>query len=543
MSTHYLYLTNEKLVSLTSGGKRFTARREFEISGNGADEFERHLAGLRTLPTHLLVDLAEEDFRLDTIAHLGGKDRAAVLARRLTQVFRGATYRQAIVQGREAEGRRDDRVIYAAITNAEILRPWMEILERLEVPLLGVNSVAVFSGELLKALGLEFPHTLLVTLSPGGALRQTYFKGEEVKFTRLASDLLQDGLTLGEAIAEETTRTWQYLDNLRSFAASDLLEVCVVCHPKDKSIVAPALRGFAQMQYRVLDSEQVAQKLGLKPPPVGSSAEELFVHLFAAKPAPNFYATPEQRRFGVLRNARNSLRAAGAVTLAAAVVWGGINLFAALQNRSRDADVEGETADLTRQAQLVERNMPEQGVAGETMRDSVALYNMLLKDSPSMLAFLVPVSRIVSAHPRVKLVQISWLASADGKATPVIKPSTSRVPPSVKSVAKQGDGNPGAPPQPAPGPAPGELAGGRFQTATIEAMVAAFDGDYRAALAEVDRFVAALNAIPGYEATLTESPLDTKPGASISARFGGRSDGTGEGRFVVRVSNAPGGRT
>jgi hypothetical protein len=153
------------------------------------------------------------------------------------------------------------------------------------------------------------------------------------------------------------------------------------------------------------------------------------------------------------------------------------------------------------------------------------------------------VSRIVSAHPRVKLVQISWLASADGKATPVIKPSTSRVPPSVKSVAKQGDGNPGAPPQPAPGPAPGELAGGRFQTATIEAMVAAFDGDYRAALAEVDRFVAALNAIPGYEATLTESPLDTKPGASISARFGGRSDGTGEGRFVVRVSNAPGGRT
>ena len=42
----------------------------------------------------------------------------------------------------------------------------------------------------------------------------------------------------------------------------------------------PALRDFAQIQYRILDIEQVSAKLGLKPPPLGSTAEEVFVHLF-----------------------------------------------------------------------------------------------------------------------------------------------------------------------------------------------------------------------------------------------------------------------
>ena len=36
------------------------------------------------------TDLAEEDFRLDTIPHVGSRDRQAVMARKLTQVFRNS---------------------------------------------------------------------------------------------------------------------------------------------------------------------------------------------------------------------------------------------------------------------------------------------------------------------------------------------------------------------------------------------------------------------------------------------------------------------
>ena len=122
---HFLYLTNTRLVSLVTRGKYIASRREFAVSGAGVTAFERYLAPLAAHPVHLFIDLSEEDFRLDTIPHVGGSDREAILNRKLAQIYRNTPYRHALLQGRETEGRRDDRVIYTAVTNPEVLRPWV----------------------------------------------------------------------------------------------------------------------------------------------------------------------------------------------------------------------------------------------------------------------------------------------------------------------------------------------------------------------------------------------------------------------------------
>src|SRR5512140_153654 len=212
-------------------------RREFAASGTGAAQFEQHLATLPVAPVHLFTDLAEEDFRLDTVPHVGGRDREAILARKLAQMFRNTPFRHAVVQGRETEGRRDDRVFYTAITNPEVLRPWLDAIERRKAPLAGIYSAAVFSSVLLEELDLIYPHTLLVTFTPGGAMRQTYFRDREIKFSRLTPIDPEEGQSLGTLISEETTRTWQYLDSLRHFAEDDRLEVCVMLHPSDRLLV------------------------------------------------------------------------------------------------------------------------------------------------------------------------------------------------------------------------------------------------------------------------------------------------------------------
>src|SRR5258706_6062321 len=211
---HFLYLTNTRLVSMATRGRRIVSRREFAVSGAGTAEFENYLAEMDPLPTHLFADIADEDFRLDTVPQVGGGDRDAVMGRKLAQIFRSTSYRHAEMQGREADGRRDDRVLYTAITNPEALRPWIEVLDRLKVPLEGIYSAAVFSTVALQELDLDFAHTLRVTFTPGEAMRQTYFKSKEVKFTRLTPIDFEDGQTLGGFVADETLRTWQYLDSL-----------------------------------------------------------------------------------------------------------------------------------------------------------------------------------------------------------------------------------------------------------------------------------------------------------------------------------------
>ena len=540
---HILYLTSENIVSLVASGGRITGRTVFPVSAAGRDDFERHIKGLRKVPTHIITDLAEEDFRLDTIPHLRARDREAVLARKLSQLFRNTPYRHALAQGREADGRRDDRVVYTAITNGEILRPWVEVLERLEVPVEGIHSAAVFSGRLLADLHLEFPHTLLVTFTPGDAVRQTYFRNKEIKFSRLTPVDLAEGETLGGLLAEEVGRTWQYLDTQRYFAPADRLEVCVLIHAKDRPTVDQALRDYDQIEYRLLDIEQVAAKLGLKPPPVSSSAEEVLAYLFLRRPGDNHFASPELRRFAVLRNARNAIGAVAGAILAAGVAYGAWNLSFAFQSHDLDIQTARRIQALYRERDEIVRSMPAQGVGGQTMRDTVAFYSGSLREYPTVTSMLLPVSAVLNNYPSIRLTQIAWQASNDDRATPAMMPTTPRDAPPLKAVVKGAD--PTQPPGPRPPADAGEstFSSGRYSVAILEGTVTVQGLGFREALSRVEALVADIARIPGYQASLVDSPLDVTSRSAISARLGERDPATSQARFSVRVLRATEPRT
>jgi hypothetical protein len=537
---HFLYLTNTRLVSMTAQGKRIAARREFAVSGAGAAEFEHHVARMAAYPTHFFVDLADEDFRLDTIPHVGAGDRGAIFARKLQQIFRNTPYRHAEMQGREAEGRRDDRVLYTAVTNPEVLRPWLEALERFEVPLEGIYSAAVFSSILLEELDLDFPHTLLVTFTPGEAMRQTYFKNGEIKFSRLTPLDLSEGQGLGAFVAEETMRTWQYLDSLRHFGPDDRLEACVLIHANDRAAVQPELRDFAQLQYRALDIEQASMKLALKPPPLDSTAEEVMVHLYLIHPSPNHFALPEMRRHALFRRARMGLRQASAAILAAGLLWGGWHVFSAMQGADAEQQVEQQLAVVQREHDDIVRSTPSLGVGGSTMRDTVAFYNGLIKPYPALPDFVLPLSGVLARHPGVRITQLSWMATDDAKATPPLSTlATSRQAPAVKTFAKAAE----APPAPTADPAAGPFASGRYEVALLEATVSVPADDFRGAIGQAQGLADELARLPGTTAEVLESPLDLRSSLQMQGRLETAQPKTMETRFVLRVLRDRGGST
>ena len=534
---HFLYLTNTRLVSLVAQGKRIVARREFAVSGAGAAAFEAYLANLRDTRTHLFVDLAEEDFRLDTIPHVGAGDRQAILNRKLTQIFRNTPYRHALLQGREGEGRRDDRVFYTAITNPDLLRPWLEMLERLHVPLEGIYSAAVFSGVLLEELDLAFAHTLLVTFTPGEAMRQSYLRDREIKFSRLTPIDLEEGQSLGTMIAEETTRTWQYLDSLRNFGPDDRLEVCILVHSSDRRVIEPELRDFAQLQYRLLDIEEVALKLGLKPAPLDSTCEEVMVHLFLLTKPDNHFASEEIRRFATLRRARIALNQAAGVVLAASLAWAGWMLAPAFKLSEADVRVAQQVSALDREYDDIMKSLPSFGVGGSTMRDAVAFYNGSIRGFPTLTSFLVPVSGALRDHPTIRLTQLAWMATDDPKASPRLARSLSRdAPPPVRTVAGKSSepAAPAAAPQQEDPPNP-VFAGGRYQVAVVEGAMRVPTNDFRGAMTEVEKLAADIAAIPGYRADVMEGPLDVSPSTQLQGRLNEKSSPTMETRFLLRI--------
>ena len=534
MTTHFLYLTNQRLVSLVVAGGRVATRREFAVSGEGIADFERYLASFKAVPARLVVDLADEDFRLDTVPHLGAGDREAILNRKLVQVFRNSPFRHAILQGREVDGRRDDRVVYIAITNAEALRPWLETIERLRVPLAGIHSSAVLSGVLLDELDLAFQHALLVTFTPGEGMRQTYFREGEIKFSRLTPIDLEEGQTLGTMVAEETTRTWQYLDSLRNFGGDDFLEVCVLAHPRDRAELEAHLRDLPQIRYRILDMEQVSAKLALKPAPAGSTAEEVLVRLFLMHPIENHFASVEMRRHAIRARARSAINAAALAVITACMAYGGYNLHRALKTSEGDQQVTRQLDALTREYEQVTRSMPTFGFAGSTMRDAVTFYNGSIRNFPAPGMFLTTLSQVLQAHPAVRLNQLAWLATDDAKAAPVLTNAPSRNPPPVRSIGKGGETAPTTSSASSEDPNP-PFAGGRYEIALVEGTVRVAQNDFRAALAEVERLVEEIDRVPGTHATIQDSPLDMRPSVSLQGRLADREPPQMEPRFVLRI--------
>lgn len=534
-SRQVLYLTNANLVALVVQGASVVEREVFPVNRPGQDAFERHVRARRDFPARLIVDLAEEDLRFDTIPHLRGKDREAVIGRKLTQLFRTTPFRHAVVQGREAEGRRDDRVVFAAITNPDILTPWIESLERANVALEGVHSAAVLSPGLLAALKVSAPNILLVAFTPAGALRQTFLRNGELRFSRLTPvDRPEAGETLGGLIAAETAHTWQYLDSTRAVPTGERLDVCVLVHPRERPGMAPALRAFEQMRYTVLGLDEAARKLGLQSAPQSDSAEEVFAAFVGRGRVENHFAPPESRRYAVLRQARFAINALAIASLAVGLGYGGVNLARGFDSRDRDAANAARIAAMAGERNEIVKAFPSMMVAGDVMRETVDLYNRSLRDYPNPDAFLTPISSVLSRHPGVRLKQVAWRTGDDANLAPAFQPSAGSDAQGLRSTSAVTPAR-GAAATPAQA-AQAALPAGRFAVSIMEGTVPMDGLAYREVLARIDKLVADLSALPGFKATLVEPPLDVTPRAKLEGRLGEQPPATTLARFTVRVS-------
>ena len=79
MTKHFLYLTNDKLVALVWRGGAIVERDVFGSTDAESKEFAEYISRHRDVPTYVIIDLIEEDFRIDTVPHLRGGDQDAIL--------------------------------------------------------------------------------------------------------------------------------------------------------------------------------------------------------------------------------------------------------------------------------------------------------------------------------------------------------------------------------------------------------------------------------------------------------------------------------
>ena len=157
----------------------------FDVNEEGRQAFERYLRETPRETFHILMDVYEEEYKRETIPHVFGSDRRALLQRKINRLFHDTAYVSTEVKGREERGRRDDRIFLSAITNPELVTPWVKLLDRHKVPLAGINSLPLFTQSLLGFFTASSDQILIVSLQSISGLRQTFFYKNEFRVSRL----------------------------------------------------------------------------------------------------------------------------------------------------------------------------------------------------------------------------------------------------------------------------------------------------------------------------------------------------------------------
>ncbi|WP_156013234.1 hypothetical protein [Thioalkalivibrio sp. HK1] len=269
----------------------------FDATEEGFAALRSHLLlgearGRAEYPIRLLVDLVEEDFRLENVPHVIGRSRRSVQDLRGRRLFPGASHIHVLRRGRadppdgeagrNRSGRRDDIVLFSAIVRPEYLDPWLDLLRECDIPLVGVTSLPLASETLLRLPGFidllrsgeresssssspsdgEKPSSsvpskssdalaqrmLLVSESGRFALRQSFFKKGRLVMSRLAVLPEGDAWLRGRRAMEEIERFCRHLERSERSEQADSGAKDVDIDIEVVALVGGALAGALRSQ-------------------------------------------------------------------------------------------------------------------------------------------------------------------------------------------------------------------------------------------------------------------------------------------------------
>jgi len=439
---------------------------EFSATADGLAAFRAFLARHAHLPVRLVVDSVDEDYRSEILPHVQGHARNELLARKLRQVFRNARYTGAWRQGRETEGRRDDRYLFAALTDADWLTPWLAALDAARAPLAGITPLALAYQSVLHALRVQGPHILLA-YRLNHRLRLSYYRDGLLRFSRLIGGDAAT-TTLGDA-ADEIARTQLYLAGQRILPREARLHVVLIDPSGQLERALAPLNADPAFSTRHIDLPTLAAALRIPDDFLAATPELAPLAAFADAPLALNLAPPELLQRHTEFRWRRGLHLAAGSLAAAGIVLTGTFWLQAQSRLDEAARIESQTRKIDTLHAAQVRQFPALATRPGDLARTLALADSLQRDPLDVGRLFVPLGRALTSHPEIVLTALSFDAAAEGRTRIV-----------------------------------------------LDARLASFDGNFRVAVASIDRFAAALASQPGIRSVDTlESPVDTAPTATL----------------------------
>ena len=398
--------------------------REFVADAEGWLQWDEYIRHNRHAVFSVFAALAEESLQTEEIPHATGADRRALIERKLAQRFPGSAWKFTLSLGRHLSGRRDEKILMAALNRPETIAPWLAPLLRAEARLAGIYTAPLLAARLAAELGAAEPCFLLTSLLQGG-LQQMFFDHNQLRFSRVVAADTADVEAAAEVCAEESVKLLSYLIAQRLLAKDSALPVIVLLHPRDMPIFRATCRDHAPIHYSFADLLTISKKHGLRTPPPDSRSDSLFLQLMVRRPTAAQYAPPGLRRSYHLGHVQSLLTA----TTAAIILVGVASIALDLAEHSRLSGEQGlltariSTARANYQAALAGK--PVQRFDAASLHAVVERIDALQRAGISLPETLAQISAALDRANGVELERLDW--RQDGEHEPVGQAERQRI--------------------------------------------------------------------------------------------------------------------
>ncbi len=392
-----------------SGGK-LKVEGEFTHEPVRLEALVAYLKEHRSSLFYLLADIAEEGFQLEDLPYVQGADRSALLQRRLGQYYYNTPLSTAISLGRAKEGRRDEKLLFVALTRIETLTPWLDALREAEAILAGVYSVPLVIAEWASKLLSGSGPVLFVSLSRGG-VRQTFFDQGKLHFSRLSQLATHSLDEMGRACANDAAKIFQYLVAQRQIPRGAALRTMVLAHAGQIPVLKDFCRDTGDLRFEFVDLAALGRRLGLKDIPPDSTADNLYVHCLATKPSAQQFAPAGETHLYKLWQIRSALTSAAWVVFASCILFAGKTFFGAMQLRDTAETARALTASDTQRYRGILEGLPKISLTADQLRALIGRVDTLQKRAPQMEPLLLHLSLVLNDTPKVELTRLAWKAA------------------------------------------------------------------------------------------------------------------------------------
>lgn len=499
-----LLLSNNAATLYLWQGGHLHALEEFSGDDAGRAALATHLARDPRSVVDVLVDVIEEEFRIERIPHVQVRDRNALLRRRAEQAYRLTPYRSAEVLNQRIDGKREDEILLSALTNPDMIKPWIDVLLKQKEPLRGIFSVAHICGALLKPLQVKDKRALIITRQKSAGMRQTFFHERKLKISRLSPSGNSDADAYAAQLLTEVDKTQRYLARLKLMDRDDVLAVHCVSDGGDLDALRNRCRDTEKIKFHF----HALGSLGLSPDGPNSTSpysDALFMALLHAHLPQRNYASMQERRYAIYRHVRRGLHGASMATAIAAMSWSGMNVIDARLMQEFNATANRLQSEMQLRYEAVMAGVPETPVSAQSLQVGVEIAKALAGQRTLPRPMLSAVSSAVGAVPQVRVDSIDWRATQNPASIVFDHVVATAGPPEPQNAGAAAE------------PPPDEL----YQVAQIRGSLEPFDGDYRKAFESVNRFMDALRKTADVvRVEPVEMPLNVNPAASMQGNAG-----------------------